>query len=106
MLRYVRAQLLERDNAGCLQRLKTYPPIEDVGRLVELAIKLYRNEPTPELDGGSSSSSSTGVAHGATTTNKSSVSLGSDPLSMAANALSSVAESGKVISITISLLLL
>ena len=81
MLRYVRAQLLERDNAGCLQRLKTYPPIEDVGRLVELAIKLYRGEPTPEIDG---------PAGGTAEKTAAPVPSGTDPLSMAANALSSV----------------
>lgn len=46
MLRYVRTQLLQADNGGCLQRLKSFPPVENVGFLIELAVKQLRGLPT------------------------------------------------------------
>lgn len=40
MVRYVRQQLLDSDNMGCLRRLMKYPPVEDVRVFVVQALEL------------------------------------------------------------------
>jgi hypothetical protein len=64
MLRYVRGQLLLADNGSCLQRLKTFPPVENVGFLIELAVKQLRGVPTA-LDAPPPAAAPTPVAGGA-----------------------------------------
>jgi hypothetical protein len=78
MLRYVREQLLAADNAGCLHRLKSFPPVENVGFLVELAVKQLRGEPTA-LDAPPPTAAAAAVAPG------------SDPLSASVVELASAA---------------
>jgi TBC1 domain family protein 5 len=51
MLVYIRADLLGKDNMGCLQRLMKYPPVEDVKVFIKSALTFRDSTttPTPEL---------------------------------------------------------
>eukprot|EP00179_Madagascaria_erythrocladioides_P008908 CAMPEP_0198324390 /NCGR_PEP_ID=MMETSP1450-20131203/12417_1 /TAXON_ID=753684 ORGANISM="Madagascaria erythrocladiodes, Strain CCMP3234" /NCGR_SAMPLE_ID=MMETSP1450 /ASSEMBLY_ACC=CAM_ASM_001115 /LENGTH=506 /DNA_ID=CAMNT_0044028185 /DNA_START=88 /DNA_END=1604 /DNA_ORIENTATION=- len=74
MLLYIREQLLEFDLGRLLQRLKTFPPVEDVSNLVALAVQHHTN-PQPIVpralgasgDVGGRADGSRGVGGGART---------------------------------------
>ena len=47
MLIYIRADLLGKDNMGCLQRLMKYPPVEDVKVFVKSALEMRDSTNSP-----------------------------------------------------------
>jgi hypothetical protein len=49
MLIYVRADLLSKDNMGCLRRLMKYPPVENISLLVTSACSLRDPAKPPEI---------------------------------------------------------
>jgi len=48
MLQYIRHQLLAQDFTGCMRRLLTYPPVEDVHVLVTKAVQLCKKINSPQ----------------------------------------------------------